>query len=545
MNVLILGTNDIRGGASIAAWRLHQGLKGIGVSSRMLVKHKSSDDDSVMEVEGSSELSPFSSIASYVNETARAGKENTLFSVPLEGTDLIAHPWVQQADIINVHWATGFLDPFTLNRLSCLGKPVVWTMHDMRLFTGGCHYDGGCGGFTSGCESCPQLQPALHRLPALALRLCGAAARETPPTIVTPSRWLAHESRRSLALGHCRTEVIPYGIDLETFRPTDKAEARRSLNLPDDALVMTFGALHMQEYRKGFDLMLDALKAVWNQLDDVQRSRMKLTAYGEASEGLAEATGLPITSTGVADSPEKLVTLLSASDAILCPSRQDNLPNVVMEALACGTPVIGYNIGGMPDMVHSGTNGLLVEPLESEPLARALIKIIHQPEALHAWSTQARSLCERDYPLHLQAERYKALFQELLHAPAGYGSRSSDSGFEVVESWNAVSSELLRIASGHLASLTEENRQTARALSKSEKAAESALKRQGSLERSLRKATSTEGVRKRVEDAAAVDFKGLRKWLPSAVAARMTLRWLRRRARNEASVPADEEKGDG
>jgi len=544
MNVLILGTNDVRGGASIAAWRLHQGLKSIGVSSRMLVKHKYSSDDSVMELGGDSVPGGYGSIASYVNETARAGKENTLFSIPLEAADVIEHPWVQQADFINVHWTTGFLDPLTLHRLSCLGKPVVWTMHDMRLFTGGCHYDGECGGFTSGCESCPQLTPALHRLPPLALKLSAAAARHRPPTIVTPSRWLARESKRSLALGQCRTEVIPYGIDLETFRPADKAEARRKLGLPDEALVLTFGALHMQEHRKGFDLMFAALKSVWSQLDEGQRSTLKLTAYGEASEGLAAATGLPITSTGVADSPEKLVTLLSASDAILCPSRQDNLPNVVIEALACGTPVIGYNIGGMPDMVHSGTNGLLVEPLDSEPLALALMKVIGQPEVLQAWSIQARSGCEQDYPLHLQAERYRALFQELLHASAGYGSRNSDSGFEVVESWNAVTSELLRLAGDHIDTLAEELRQSTRALAKSEKAAESSVKRQESLERNLQKATSSQGLRNRVADAADADFKGIRKFLPSAVAVRMTLRWLRHRERDAGVTAAENKEGD-
>ena len=422
MKALIISASDLAGGAAIAASRLHRGLMAAGVETRMLVQDKQGAEVSVAAVEPDMGASNdwLRSLNAHVNRNARTAVSNTSFSLPWPGTTLCQHPWVLWADVINLHWVSGFVSPETVRELLALGKPVVWTLHDQRPFTGGCHYTAGCTGFHSTCESCPQLQPAYQSLPALALQLALQSLRGVPPlAVVSPSRWLAEEARRSRIFAGCRVETVPNSLDLEVFKPGDRAAIRAKLGLPTDALVMMFGAYTLVEHRKGFDLLSQSIHQALTHPDIAARheaGELVFAAYGKDEDTLRKS-GLPVVLLGTQETPEQMALTLSAADLVICPTREDNLPNVVMEAMACGVPVLACDVGGVPDMITDGVHGRLVPPENSAALTQALTEIIRNPSVLSRWGAQARAKCESEYPLHRQGQDYATLFQSLLAQP--------------------------------------------------------------------------------------------------------------------------------
>ena len=418
MRTLILSTGDSGGGAAIASYRLHRGLSEAGVESRMLVLNKRSSDERVASIESSSNDSDswLQALAAHINTGARTNISNTYFSLPWPGVPLANHPWVKWAEVINLHWISGLLSPDGLREILALGKPVVWTLHDQRAFTGGCHYAYGCIGFRDSCRACPQLQPEYQNIPEKALQHAAKALEKLPPvTIVTPSRWLAKEAKSSRLLGECRTEVVPNGIDLTVFNPSDRRAAREALGLPLDALIFMFGASMLQEYRKGFDLFSKALHALLKEERIAKlhgEGKLVFAAYG-SDESTIRKSGLPVRLLGQIDHEAQMAATMAAADLIICPTREDNLPNMIMESMACGVPVLSCHVGGVPDMIEDRTNGRVVPAEDADSLTEALLEIILQPSLLERWGPAARVKCEQEYAQRTQGERYLALFQSL------------------------------------------------------------------------------------------------------------------------------------
>jgi len=419
MKSLIISTSDIGGGAAIAAYRLHDGLRQIGQESRMLVRQKLSIDVDVAVVPGdeAERKATLATLSEDLRLNARTDLSSTYFTLPWPGEYVASHPLVESAAIINLHWIGQFLSPESVRQLLLQGKPVILTLHDQRAFTGGCHYTAGCDGFVDSCARCPQLRPAFHGISSSTLALSRACLEGVPaPVIVAPSRWLAHEARRSALFSQFRIECIPYGLDLDVFKAGDRHAARTHFGLPQEAIVLLFGAQNLAERRKGFDLIQAALEQL---LEDsaiarlVEEKKVVFAAYGQNADAL-RATRLPLVLLGEQATPGAMAKLLSASNLFICPSREDNLPNTVMEAMACGVPVLGTDVGGIPDMVTQGEHGMLVPPNDPAALSRALAHIISRPAVLATWSIQARAKCERQYALRHQAQAYSQLHEELL-----------------------------------------------------------------------------------------------------------------------------------
>ena len=429
MRAVIISHSDLIGGAAIAAYRLHQGLLAEGVESRMLVRVKQSNDDTVVQFEPQNEKNEWlASLTLHVTTKARSGRNNTSFSLPWPGEGIASHPLVIAADVINLHWVAQFVSPEGVRALLALGKPVVWTLHDQRPFTGGCHYTAGCEGFMTNCKACPQLQPDYQAIPEQGLGFSEEALRNMPPlTVVTPSRWLGKEAKRSRLFNRYRVDVIPYGIDLEVFKPGNRTAIRAELSLPSDALVLMFGAYTLSERRKGFDLLASAIQAALADPRIAERHRMGkiiFAAYGK-DEATLKKSGLPVRLLGHQEAPAQMARTLCAADLLICPTREDNLPNVVMEAMACGVPVLSCAVGGVPDMITDGEHGRLVPGEDSNALAEALIQIVCDPSPLDQWGRNGRAKCEAAYPLRRQGSNYAALFQAVTAVPA---AESVDSG---------------------------------------------------------------------------------------------------------------------
>src|SRR5437016_5106682 len=227
MRVVHISTYDVDGGAARAAFRLHESLLAAGQQSAMLVRTRHSCAESVQEVARAHNSNTFFGdlIQKYYLDQNRTAVSTTCFSLGWPGEQLSTHPLVQTADIIHLHWISGFVSPSTMVALLELRKPLVWTLHDQRPYTGGCHYTAGCNQFESGCAACPQLTTDPSRLPAANLTDQLQALAAGTVTVIAPSQWMAQCARRSALFACSRVEVIPYGIDTERFRALPPLEA--------------------------------------------------------------------------------------------------------------------------------------------------------------------------------------------------------------------------------------------------------------------------------------------------------------------------------
>ena len=416
MKILHLSTYDTIGGAARAAMRLHEGLGKIGVASAMLVRRKRTQLDTV-------QVAPplhrwrwrlWRFIEERCIARNRTRLSNTFFTIGQPAFDLSQHPLVLQSDVLHLHWIGHFQSPATLAALASLGKPMVWTLHDMRPFTGGCHFSAGCDEYTVACEKCPQLR---HDPNALTRRNL-AAQREAlgKITVVAPSRWLADCARRSAAFRDCRVEVIPYGINPGEFFPVPQAEARAQLGLEKDRTYVLFGADGSGELRKGAAELL----AAFQRLLAIHPAPEKLTllCFGAMNEQFA-SLGEKTHALGYLKTTEQLRLAYSAADVFALPSLEDNLPNTMLESLACGTPVAGFDVGGIPDVVQTGATGALARPGDPQSLATALLEIIRAPSHARALGENGAQRIASHHTARAEAEAYRALYPTAQSAHGG------------------------------------------------------------------------------------------------------------------------------
>ncbi|MET3580135.1 glycosyltransferase involved in cell wall biosynthesis [Mesorhizobium robiniae] len=315
---------------------------------------------------------------------------------------------IPRCDIINLHWVSIFLTPESIAQIARTHAPVVWTLHDMVPFTGGCHYDNGCGRFEGACGKCPQL--VLPRPNDLSRRNFERKRRAyaTIPAdrlnIVTPSIWMAEQCRRSPLLGARRIDVIPNSIDLKTFSPQPREQARRRLGLPSQRPILLFVSSKLSNERKGGQLVAQIVERVRADLPDAL-----LVTVGA---GMPAAT-VEHRSLGSFSDDLDMAAAYAAADVTILPSLQDNLPNTMLESMACGTPVAGFDTGGLPDFVLPGQTGVLA-PAGGGALALGEVILQMLKSDYAGMGQKARRLVERECAFNVQAQRYKALFAEIV-----------------------------------------------------------------------------------------------------------------------------------
>jgi len=342
---------------------------------------------------------------------AYPARESVVYSVQWLPDHLQSSVQKLQPDVINLHWiCNGFVQIESIAKLNC---PLVWTLHDMWPFTGGCHYSGDCRGYEHNCGTCPQLgSNTAWDLSRLTWQRKARAWRNISLTVVTPSRWLAQCARASTLFGQRRIEVIPYGIDTAVYKPLGQSYARDILNLPQSRFLILFGALNTTaDRRKGYALLLSALQQLqtsyWNKSPE-------LVLLGTEESNLENQTGFKTHCLGNLSDDVALALAYSAADTFVAPSLQDNLPNTVLEALACGTPSVAFNIGGMPDLIEHQANGYLAEPYRVEDLANGIAWILQDSDRHHKLSDRARQTVEQQFSLALQARRYADLYADVV-----------------------------------------------------------------------------------------------------------------------------------
>ena len=314
------------------------------------------------------------------------------------------------ADVVQLHWVAGFVDYGAFFRWVREGRRVVWTLHDMAAFTGGCHYDAGCGKFAGECGACPALRSSdekdLSRAVWARKRDAYSWMRPGQMHVVTPSRWLAGRARASALLGDMECSVIPYGLDLDVFRPRPKLGARAKIGIPASARVLLFVADGVRDPRKGLDHLLRAVSGL-NSVHD-----LVVVTLGRG-EPVKIANARHVHLENVSDD-ERLAEVYSAADVFALPSLQDNLPNTVLEAMGCGTPVAAFRTGGIPEAVRHRETGLVVETGDVGGLRTAIFELLTNEPLRAQMSARSREIAAQDYGIELQARRYAELYREIL-----------------------------------------------------------------------------------------------------------------------------------
>lgn len=418
MRVALINTMDVKGGAARAAFRLHKGLRERGVDSTYYVRDQTNPDPSIRRFvpDPAPAAEHHRLAAKAVRDTAYNAYAATrspdieLFSQERVDGDENFFVQLPRADIVNLHWVAGFVDYHTFFT-SRMPKPVVWTLHDMNPFTGGCHYDQGCGKYKSQCRACPLLGTDDAQDLSSHVFAGKIAALDAWPEnrlrIVTPSRWLADEARASTLFKRFETTVIPNGLETDVFKPMDKAAARAKLKLPQDAKIVLFVSNHIRLARKGFRELVHALSLV------PDAENLLLVGVGDSHILSVEAPFKVMQIEHVNDDATT-AAIYAAADVMAIPSRQDNLPNTILESMSCGTPVVGFAAGGIPDLVREDETGFLAAPGNVAALSLAFMKAFADSDRLRACGARGRAMVERDYSLAAQAAAYQAFYARVI-----------------------------------------------------------------------------------------------------------------------------------
>jgi glycosyltransferase involved in cell wall biosynthesis len=421
--IVQVNTKDVSGGAAIASYRLHRGLVDSGTKCSLIVRHKESTDNTVAcETPAKPDLRTdhdylILSVLQerYVNLN-RSSVSDTQFSLSFPGHDLGRLAAVRSADIINLHWVANYQSPFTIGRLLDLGKPVVWTLHDQWPFTGGCHFSAGCEKYKQDCFPCPQLENDEFKVPWLMQKDKQRNLNRKNLTIVSPSRWMADCAGKSAVLRGSRIEVIPNGIETDIFMPIPKPDAKAKMGFEPNGVVILFGSRNLAGLRKGGQELLEAVRQC--RIDPgfregLRRGNIRLVCFGSNSGFIAES-GLPITSLGYLNSREALVAAYAAADVFVLPSREDNLPNTMLEAMSCGTPVVAFDTGGISEAVVDGLTGRLVEPGNVAEMAEVIVSMASQGELRSSMGAASRKTILESFSVEVQVKGYLRLFHTLL-----------------------------------------------------------------------------------------------------------------------------------
>lgn len=414
MNVIILSDSCEDGGAFIAAKRIHYALMHFDINSTMIVRDTRVNAENTVSVTKSKLDKALYVLKGYLsNLLVHIYKRNKCipFSANHTGNRITDYPLIREADVIHLHWINnGFLSIRNIGALRRLNIPIVWTLHDMWPFTGGCHYAGACEKYTTACGACPALHSSKKRdLSRFIMNIKVKQYKKLNMTIVTPSNWLKDCVIKSRLFKDLPIQVIPYPININVFKPIEKMIAMNILNLSMKKKVILFGASDVNDKRKGFLYLIDALNLLKKSNNEYE-----LLVFGKDNEDTKRKFPFKTHFIGVLKDEYSLSLCYNIADVFVAPSLEDNLPNTVIESLACATPVVAFNIGGMPDMIEHKGNGYLCSNISSASLAEGISFVLEDDERLDGLKCRARHNALMRYSPEVIAKEYSEVYHSVI-----------------------------------------------------------------------------------------------------------------------------------
>jgi glycosyltransferase involved in cell wall biosynthesis len=420
LKIVVVSTSDTAGGAARAAYRIMQGVQNTGkIAVRMLVKNKYANDKEVIPL---SEFIPQNFIFKAVDWVVKKiknkiqhckwnkypNRENVYLS-DLRSTSLHGALHKLDFDVLHLHWVNlRFLNLAVLHKIE---KPIVWTLHDAWAFTGICHYFYACEKYKTQCGDCPFLHSGNEY--DLSYNVWKKKKKHYEGLnlhVVTPSRWLAGCAKQSSLFKNFPVTVIPNCIDTDIYKPLQKEKIVQKMNLPLGKKRILFGAMGAtSDVNKGFEQLLCALQLLEKQHGGAE---YELFIFG-ADEPIEElAIEIPVHYFGVLSDEKIIVELYNVADVMVVPSLSENLSNTIMESLACGTPVVAFDIGGNADMVDYKKNGYLAAPFLAEELTAGIVWCVEN-NTDGQLSLNARKKVMNNYTIEKVSREYEKLYKIL------------------------------------------------------------------------------------------------------------------------------------
>ena len=416
MRVLIINTSERMGGAAIAANRLMDALRNSGIQAKMLVRDKQTDNIAVIGLNKS-----LWKIWQFVWEriiiwTANRFKQHNLFAVDIAntGTDITSLPEFKQAEIVHLHWINqGMLSLKDIQKILSSGKPIVWTMHDMWPCTGICHHARTCNNYHQECHHCPYLYKGGSKkdISNQVFKKKEELYQTTSITFVTCSQWLKERASQSALLTGHQVVDIPNPINTNLFKPRNKQEARIKSGLPTDKKLILFGSAKITDKRKGIDYFIESCNLLAQKYPETIE-QCGVVVYGKYSEQLKAQVPFTVYPLNYISSEKELIDVYNAVDIFVTPSLEENLPNTIMEAMACGIPCVGFNVGGIPEMIDHLHNGYVADYQSSEDFANGIHWTLSESE-YQTLSEEARRKASSSYSEKAIAKRYIDVYNKI------------------------------------------------------------------------------------------------------------------------------------
>ena len=414
MRVVFLSTSQLDGGAAIATHRYFDAYRYAGGDAIYASAHVRKPGPGIVELKHPALMRKLVKFLFKLERKMTAKRK-----IPNEGYWSVGR-WPRfnrrkieklKPDVLCINWIND--DFLSVKEIGKFKVPVVWVFHDLWAVTGGCHYPGSCKGFTTGCGNCPKLKYSGHHdWSRLLWRKKYELWNDLDVTVLCPSNWMARKVKESRLFGNRRIEVCPYSIELDIFKPMDGARLKKSLGIKAHQKILLFGAVNsMRDTRKGGHLLVDALSRLEGR---VLADDLVFLVFGAHQSPELEKIPFRVINLGVVREKPDLAAYYAVSTAFVLPSLEDNLPNTVLESLACGTPVVAFNIGGVPDMVDHNVNGFLVDQSNTILLADALEAMVKMPETHYATMQKAaRRKMEEHFNREVVGKKLNEIFESV------------------------------------------------------------------------------------------------------------------------------------
>ena len=414
-----LNTYDGNGGAGRACIRLNRALSDQGIESKVIVHYKFGKNPEIGEF-NTNLLQKGWAAATIILERIWAKRYlkalKTPFSFAWFGRSVIKHPDVKTADIIHLHWVNhGFLDPKHIAQITKLNKPVVWTFHDSNAFTGGCHVRYTCDNFKDECGNCPLLKNASPTDLSHKIWLQKKKAYdELNFSIIAPSTWMQRSAAESSLMKGKPVAQIPNTLETAVFKPIDKKAAKERAGFSRDKFIFLSGFMpSRKDLHKGTSYLLESLELLKARLGEKAKD-VELVVFGNRNTEDVPEFPFKTSFLGTISDDERLALCYAAADAFLIPSLEDNLPYTVMESLSCGTPVISFKTGGIPDMVKHQQNGYLAEYRSSDSFADGMEWVINHPDRAKL-NESARKTVVEHFSEEVIAKKHIELYNKIMN----------------------------------------------------------------------------------------------------------------------------------
>ena len=417
MRVLIINTSERTGGAAVAANRLMEALNNNGVKAKMLVRDKGTANLTVCALPQTWRLNWHFLWERLCIWFHLRLKRDHLFDIDIAncGTDITNLPEFKEADVIHLHWINqGMLSLKDIRKILQSGKRVVWTMHDIWPATAICHLTMDCRHFETQCQNC-RLLPGGGSNNDLSARIWKKKQQMLEGQrikIVTCSQWLGDEAKKSALLNRQYITTIPNPIDTHRYRPSDKQKARQLLGLPQEGHIILFASQRVTNPFKGMQYLIDACKLMTNQHPDCC-SHTSVAILGGHAEEIADKLPFPTHALGYVNDEQRIVAAYNAADVFVLPSLSENLPNTIMEAMACGVPCVGFRVGGIPEMIDHQQNGYVANFRDAADLAKGIHYVLDEADQ-QALSNNCLQKVARNYSQQSVAKKYIEVYDKIL-----------------------------------------------------------------------------------------------------------------------------------